>query len=529
MHKPKTRVAGAAAIVMSSIVVSRLTGFLREMLVPNVLGANKVGDAYNMAFKITGLMYDMVVGGAIAAALIPILSGYIEKDKEEEGWKAAGTFINLVFIVMSFACIAGIAFADKIVPLMAWGFKGEASDLTIKLTRILFPSVAFLMLAGITNGVLNSYQRFAAAAYGPSIYNIGSALSILLLARFGAAAVAYGVMFSSLIYFLFQLSFALKNLKYFRFKLYLNHPGFRKLFKLAIPSLVSSSIVQINVIISAAFTTSFSEGSVVAFNMADRTWQMPYGIFAQGIGIALLPTLAAKYAVNEIDYYKQTLTRGLKTVLLLAVPSTVGLIVLREPIVRTVFQFSDALSDRDIYVSASALMFFATALITQSMVTILNRGFYAVNDTKTPLYIGISTIVVNYLLNSFFINSSALNVSGMALAYALSSTVNAFLLMIILDIKLDGIHLEKLAGFMVKVTIASAIMGFIISLINNAIQTGIESKLLQFLFLIIVVSLGGLIYFTIVLLMKVDEAKYILSFIVEKLKGLSNRYHQEIK
>ncbi len=521
MHKPKTRVAGAAAIVMSSIVVSRLTGFLREVLVPNMLGVNVVGDAYNMAFKITGLMYDMVVGGAIAAALIPILSGYLEKDKEEEGWKAAGTFINLVLIVTIFACIVGMAFADKIVPIMAWGFKGEATELTIKLTRILFPSVAFLMLAGITNGVLNSYQRFAAAAYGPSIYNIGSALSILLLSKIGVSAVAYGVMFSSLIYFLFQLSFALKNLKYFRFKLYLNHSGFRKLFKLAIPSLLSSSISQINVIVSASFTTVFTAGSVVAFNMADRMWQMPYGIFAQGMGIALLPTLSAKYAVNEIDSYKYTLIRGLKTVLLLAVPSTIGLFVLREPIVRTVFQFSDALSEQDIYVSASALMFFATALITQSMVTILNRGFYAVNDTKTPLYVGIATIVVNYALNSYFISTvSRLNVSGMALAYAISSTVNAILLMIILEIKLDGIHLEKLAGFMVKVTAASAVMGFLISLINTLVQGFIVSKLHQIFFLTIIVCFGAMIYYVIVLLMKVDEAKYILRFIVDKLKGL---------
>ena len=521
MEKPKTRVAGAAAIVMSSIVVSRLTGFLREVLVPNILGANKIGDAYNMAFRITGLMYDMVVGGAIAAALIPILSGYIEKGREEEGWKAAGTFINIVFIVMSVACLTGIVFADKIVPFMAWGFGEEASDLTIELSRILFPSVAFLMLAGITNGILNSYHRFAAAAYGPSIYNVGSALSILLLSKFGVETVAYGVMFSSLIYFLLQLSFALKNLKYFRFKLYLNHPGFRKLFSLAIPSLISSSISQINVIISAAFTTAFSEGSVVAFNMADRTWQMPYGIFAQGIGIALLPTLAAKYAVKEIDYYKETLARGIRTVLFLALPSAVGIIVLREPIVRTIFQFTEQLGDKDIAVSASALMFFSIALITQSMVTILNRAFYAVNDTKTPLYIGAATIFVNYGLNVFFLNNSPLNVSGMALSYALSSTFCAILLLVLLDIKLNGIYLERMAGFMLKATPASVAMGLLLNVINSIIPTGMYSKPVQLVYLFAVVVLGALVYYVLTLLMRVDEAKMILGFTVDKLKKLS--------
>jgi putative peptidoglycan lipid II flippase len=136
---------------MSSIILSRITGFVREMLVPNIMGVGWKADAYNIAFIITGLMYDMLVGGAIAAALIPILTGYIEKKDEEEGWKAVGTFINVIFFIMVVVCILGMVFAPQIIPAIAVGYrKGAVSqqslELTVKLMRILFPSVGFLVL-----------------------------------------------------------------------------------------------------------------------------------------------------------------------------------------------------------------------------------------------------------------------------------------------------------------------------------------------------------------------------------------------
>lgn len=518
----KKRLTGAAIIVMSSIIVSRITGFLREMLVPNMLGVNQVGDAYNIAFRVTGLMYDLLVGGAIAAALIPILTGYLAKDQEEDGWKAVGTFINIIFIVMSIVCMLGVIFAPQLVPLIAFGFNGETTALTIKITRILFPSVAFLMLAGLANGVLNSYQRFASAAYGPSIYNIGSALSILLLSKRSVESVAYGVMASALIYFLFQLSFSLKNLKYYKFKLYLKHPGVIKLFKLAIPSLISSSIVQINVIIISRFATAFGSGSVTALNMADRTWQLPYGIFAQGIGIAILPTLSAKLAVGEIKEFKNLLNKALKSVLLLTIPSGIGFIVLREPIIRTIFKFSSKFKEDAVFTAGSILMFFSIALLTQSIVAIMNRGFYANNDTKTPLYIGISTVLVNYTLSFIFYKTTSLGVAGMALAYSLTSTLNAILLLSFLNKKMGGIGLNKLFIFLGKVIPASLVMGIVLYFVN-LIHVNLSSKIIQLGYLTLEIILGLAVFSLIVLLMRVEEAKYIFDAVKLKIKKTATK------
>ena len=517
------KLTGAAFIVMSSIVVSRITGFLREMLVPNMIGVNEAGDAYNLAFRVTGLMYDLLVGGAIAAALIPVLSGYIAKKDEENGWKAVSTFINVVIVSMSLVCLTGIFFAPQFMSLVAVGFRNESQrQLTIELTRILFPSVSFLMLAGLVNGILNSYHRFAAAAYGPSLYNLGSALSILLLSKskWGVRSVAYGVLASALFYFLFQLAFALKNLKYYRFSFQLRHKGFVRLIRLAIPSMISSAIVQINVIITGSFATLFKEGSVTALNMADRTWQLPYGVFAQGMGIAMLPSLSSNHAVGEIEEYKSTLMKGIKTVLFLTVPSGVGFIVLREPVIRTIFKFAKSFSEESVSVSANVLMFFSIALLSQSIVTIMNRAFYAANDTATPLWIGLSTIVVNITLSRIFYETTNLGVSAMALSYSLASSLNAFLLLLLLDRKMGGIHIDKLVRFFLKIIPASVIMGASLFLIDGIISVNDSSKLIQFISLSIEMLFGVGIYFIIVMLMRVEEAYYIRDVIADKFRSI---------
>jgi putative peptidoglycan lipid II flippase len=519
LGKPQKRnLTGAAVIVMSSIVFSRITGYFRVMLIPNKLTEKVVADSYIMAFKITDLMYNMLVGGAIAAALIPVLTGYIERQEEEEGWKAVGTFINVVFLCMVCLCILGIIFAPQIVPFIAKGFDEEGIKLTTRLTRILFPSVSFIMLAGLTNGVLNSYHRFAASAYGPVIYNLGGIFSLAYLSKFGVEMVAFGVMCSSLVYFLFQLSFAWKNLKYYRLKIYFNHPGFKKLFKLAIPSMMSSSIVQVNVIISAMFVTLFrTPGSVNAFNMADTTWQMPYGIFAQGIGIAILPTLSAKFAVGDLDDYKNILIKGLKSILFLCIPSAIGIIVLREPIIRTIFQWSKEFDANFVPMAGNILMFFSLALITQSIVATMNRAFYAINDTKSPLIVGASTILVNIGLSYLFYKFTSLGVGGMALSYSLTSTLNAVLLMNLLNKRVGGTDLREFFAFLLKVVPAAALMGVILLAANTLVDFASVSKLMQIIYLGLEVLIAAAVYFALSIILKVEEASRTFSTILKKM------------
>lgn len=511
---------------MTALVVSRITGFLRTILINNLLTASQ-SDSLVAAFKTTDLMYNLLVGGAISAALIPILSGYLARDEEEDGWKAVGTFINVIFVAMIILCILGVIFAPWVVSMTAKGYEGEKRELTIQLTRILFPSVGFMLLAGLTNGVLNSYQRFAAAAYGPSIYNLGVALSIFVLSRFGVRYVAFGILASAIIYFIIQISFALPNFKYYKFKILWHNSGFRRLFKLAIPSLAASAIIQVNVLISQNFISLFNlDGSVTAYGNANDLWQLPYGIFAMGLGTALLPTLSEKLALKKVEEFKEILNNAFKTILYLIIPSAVAFIVLAEPLVSVVYKWSEIIGNERIVTAGAILVMFTVAMIAQSMLAILTRAFYANNDTKTPLYIGVVSMVLNFVFCNIFLRATDLGPAGMSLSYSLISVVYMIIMMYILSKKMKGMHWRKLIHYSLKLLGAAVIMGIVLFFSNKIIPINftqifsIHTKLLEILALGIEIIVGFLIYVGCTMLLRVDEAVTLKNKIFGKINKL---------
>lgn len=526
LQNKNNNLAAAAAIVMSSVIVSRITGFIREMLIPAKFGVEKISDAYYIAFQIPDLMFTLLVGGSISAALVPVLSGYIEKNEEEEGWKAASNFINFVTVCMIIGSILGIIFAPNLLSILSPSYsqnRPEMVPVTVNMMRVLFPSVTFIMLAGMCTGILNSYKRFASSAYGPSVYNVLCALSILLLSNsnkddyYGVYKVAYGIMASALLYFLFQLSFTLKYIHNYRLTLYIKEEGFKKLFRLAVPSLISSSIMQINIIISVGFTSLMPAGQVTALRMADRTWQMPLGVIAQAVGVAILPTLAGMLATGQLLEYKSTLMKSLKSVLVLSMPCSISFIVLSNLIVRTLFQFSGKVDNESVALTASILSIFSIALITQSISTILNRGFYAANDTKTPLFIGASTILANIALSYLFFKTTSLGARGMAVSYAIASIINAFLLIIVLDKKMQGLDLKKFLIFFVKLMACCAVMAFALLLSKVIFPPtfagsgyDFKTKILQLAVLGMQNTIGFAAFAGCALFLKVEEAQIMI-------------------
>ena len=448
------RLAVNASIVMGATIISRITGFFREMLVPARFEVGYVADVYEVAFKFPDLMFNLLIGGAISAALIPILSGSVSKGEEKEGWGAIARFMNLTILVMVVTCIIGSFFSEQLVVLLAQGWDPndpqqlEMIKMAAKLTRILFPSVAFLMMAGFTNAVLYSYQRFAAAALGPALYNVLCICSILFLSNgnkeeyYRVDRVVYGVMFSSLTYFLFQASFAWKNIRgNYIFSFDVRNKGFQHVFRVAIQSLISSSVSQLNTMISASFSSAFEPGSMTAMRMADRTWQMPFGIIAQSMGIALLPNLSGKIANNDTEGYRSSLLQGIKSVLLLTIPCAFACVVLNQMIMRTLFLNTAKVNEADIAITATILACYSTSLITQSMNTILMRAFYAFNETRTPMLTGVSIIGFNILLSVTFFTFTSIGVKGMALAYSISSFAHTLLLVGLLNKRMRGLNI----------------------------------------------------------------------------------------
>lgn len=524
----KKRLAGAAMIVMTSMIISRITGAIRDTLIANLGKGN--GDVLGTAFTATNIMYNLLVGGAIAAALIPVLSGYIVKDDEEEGWKAIGTFINVTFVATIIFCILGMIFAPQLVSILARAYPEQKINTTINLTRILFPSVGFLMLAGLTNGILYSYKRFSSAAYGPAIYNLGTILSIIVFRKAGLEKIAIGIACSAFIYFLFQLSFAIKDARFYRFKIFFTDPGFQRLVKLAIPSLIASSIVQINGIISQHYTSNYAEGSVLAFLNANNIWQLPYGIFAMGLGSAILPTLSEKLALGQVNEFKRLINKSLKNILLLTVPSAMAFIVIGDQIVSAIYRWTNNIDATQINLTANILLFFTLALFAQSILAIIGRAYYANNDTRTPLYLGGSSIIINGLACYLFFKTTNLEAAGMSLATSISSTFYAVTMIYILNKKMKGLLLGDLLKFFFKTAIAAMFMGSILFLMKVFIPVDfsaaftMKAKIIELGILALEVILGVIAYFSVILIMKVPEGNYIFNTLTTRLKIYSTKF-----
>ena len=514
------RLAGATMLVMIAAVVSRFTGFLRNVLITAKMQPAGFSDEFLAAFQLPNLMYDLLVGGAIVAAIIPVLSASISKDMEKSGWRAVSTFINITIYIMMIVGAMCMIFTPQIVSIIAAGYNEQNQEqfiTTVRLTRILLPSSFFMILAGQCNGILNAYHKFAVAAFGPAVYNLCTVFSIFMFGSKSAEATSWGVTISAGIFFILQFSFTIKHMKFYRFKINIRDPLFHKLFSLAVPALLSSAIVQLNTTISRSLTTILPEGRLTSFNNADRTWQLPLGIFAQSVGITLLPTLSAKFSSGDKEEFKRILIGGLKTVLMLAIPSAFGFILLGKEIMSILFLWK-GIDYENILYSGATLMIFGIALIYQSLVTIMNRAFYSINNTKVPLFTGFITIVANYIFAVIFINKTSLDIVGMALAATIGMIINAFMLMIIFRRKTGIDIIKSLGGFVFKIVISCVAMTVIILLTKTFLKPESETKIIQTLMLIFQIILGGITYYMLTILLKVEEVRYATGYFISKLE-----------
>ncbi len=519
------QLSATAAMVMFATLLSRITGFLRNVLISSIMSPKGYSDEFWVAFSLPDLAFDLLIGGAIAAAIIPILASSLSKGEDTEGWKAVGTFINISVIAVILVEVLFYIKTPFFVSIIAKGYeKGtEQFQLTVKLTKILLPSAFFMILAGLSIGVLNAYNKFAAASFGPVVYNICVIISISAFGGRSVELTAWGVLISSMIYFVIQLSFAGKYFRKYRPRLYIKNETFKKLARLAIPSLATSTVVQINNIICKSFSTEFAQNSVTIMNNANRTWQLPLGIFAQSMGVTILPTLSTKYAEENNEDYKRVLYKGLKTVMLLCIPSTMILVLMNRQIMEILFNWG-TVSYKDSIFNGVALLAYAPALLFQSVVVILNRAFYSIQNTKLPLICGSSTILLNLLANVYFINYTNLGAVGTALSYVIAVTVNAFLLIILFSKKTGMQLLPDNFTFLLKTTLATIASGIVLWLLIKLIpfhweeSFTIRKKIIEILVSGIQIFISSAVFIIVSLFLKAEEVRLFIGSLLARIK-----------
>ena len=460
-----TKIARSAGAVSVAVMCSRVLGLVREQVFAGMFGAGFAYDAFVVAFRIPNLLRDLFAEGALSAAFVTVFTEYNTNKGEEATWRLAGNVLVFFTLLISALTLIGIYWAEPLVNLLAPDFSLVAgkTELTVGLTRIMFPFLLFVSLGAVVMGMLNTKGKFFVPAMSSTFFNMGSIVGGLSLAwilpHFGQPAIA-GMAWGTLIGGCLQLMMQLPTLFKVGFRLFLSFkptdPGLRRILLLMLPATIGLSATQINIFVNTNFAASCVQGSVSWLNYAFRLVQLPIGVFGVALSIAVMPVLAKQAAQKDLTSLKETFTSSLVLVFSLAIPATAGLMMLAEPIIRLIFEHG-AFSALDTIETADALAFYAVGLFAYSAIKVMVPVFYAIGNTKFPVigsFIGVAANILTITLVIDFLQHR-----GIALSTSCAMILNFLFLSLILYRKLGGYPLGYVLKGVGKIILATGCMG----------------------------------------------------------------------
>ncbi|MEJ2685024.1 MAG: murein biosynthesis integral membrane protein MurJ [Candidatus Sulfobium sp.] len=454
------KIARAAGAMSAATLISRILGFVRDMVFALYFGAGGTSDAFFAAFRIPNLLRELFAEGSMSAAFIPVLTEYRQKQGEEEAQKLVKITFSFIVIAVGIICILGIIFAPALVTVIAPGFLKSPGkfSLTVLLTRIMFPFLLLVSLAALAMGALNTKKVFFIPALAPAMLNIALIVVIVFfasIARRPIVVAAVGVLIGGLLQFLFQLpSFFRKGYR-LGFRPYFRHPGLKKMAILLIPATLALAVNQINILVANILASYLPSGSITYLYYSMRLIQFPIGIFGVAMSMAVLPTLSEHAVRGDIEHLREDFSFALRMLFFISVPAMAALITLREPIVNLLFQrgsFDYAATKG----TSEALLFYSFGIWSIVGNRVITSSFYAMQDTRTPVKIATVGMVSNILFS--LVLMGPLKHAGLALANALASWVNFSLLSYFLRKKLKRVDARKIAKSFVKIGAASLVM-----------------------------------------------------------------------
>jgi putative peptidoglycan lipid II flippase len=515
------KIAKAATVIGTGTLLSRILGFLRDMVIANFFGAGMAADAFFVAFRIPNLWRRLVGEGSLTISFIPIYTEYLTQKSEEEARKVTHIAFTIAGVVLLILTLLGILFSPILIRIIAPGFIQipEKFQLTVTLNQIIFPYLFFMGLFALCMGVLNSQRHFFAPAIAPIFLNISIIISVFLFYhtfKIPVMTLALGVLAGGVIQFLFQVPFLYKRGITFRFNFNFRHPAIKRIGLLMIPGLIGTAVYQINVFVDTIFASFLPSGSVSYLFFADRLMEFPLGIFAIAIGMASLPSLSGLASQGKMEELKETLSFTFRLVSFISVPAMVGLIALKTPIVNLLFQrglFDYSSTEK----TAFALLFYSVGLWAIAGSRTIVPAFYSLQDTWTPLKIALICLGANVVFIAILIYP--LKHGGLALATSLSSTLNLIFLFWKLNLKLGKIDMRKNIKSLLRDVFCSLPMGvaayLICSLGNWTVSGNVIEKVLL-LGIGILVGLG--IYLACSYWAKNEEMLFLLKIVKRKMK-----------
>ena len=516
MQSGNRQIARAAGTVMAAMILSQLFGLAAKSLLAGTFGTAAESDAFIAANRFSEILFNLVAGGALASAFVPTFTGLLTQEDRDGAWRLASAVANVVTLVLTGLAVLAALFAPLVVRyILAPGWNAtdpQKEQLAAELLRIQLPAAVIFGLSGLVMGILNAHQRFLYSALAPAMYQVGWIFGLAVLApTMGVYGLAWGVVIGAALHLGLQLPFLfrLAGRRYLP-TLGLNFPPLREVIRLMGPRLISVAVTQLNFLVNTALATLafMPEGSLISISLAFTLMIMPQAAIAQSIGIASLPTFSAQAARGRLDELRTSLGAALRGVLLLALPASLGLILLRVPLVQLIYQHGE-FDTRSTELVAWALLWYAAGLVGHSLLEVVTRAFFALKDTRTPTIVTSIAMGLNLVFSvtfSLLFNAIGwLPFGGLALANSLATFLEVGTLLVLLRRKAGGLGGRQVLIALGKGGLAAVGMGLCL-----AGWLSFTADRAVWLVALGGVALGGAVYGLLLLAQRVDEASWVL-------------------
>jgi putative peptidoglycan lipid II flippase len=519
--RPSRNIASAAAVVMLFFVLSRVLGLVREVVIAAQFGAGSELDAYLAAFRVPDLLFQLVAGGALGSAFIPTFASYWAHDDQVGAWLLFSRCLNLVILLLTLiAALAAWLALPLVQSVIAPGFSIDQQLLTAHLMRWMLLSTVIFGASGLIMGALNGMHHFLLPAAAPLFYNGAIILSAwVLVPTLGITGLALGVVIGAALHLAIQIPGLWQVRARYSFSFEWQDPGVREVMHLMGPRILGLLFVQIHFLINTNLASNLDAGSLVALNYAWLLMLLPQGILGQSLAAATFPTLADQVARGDLDAARQTISRTLRLILFLSIPAAIGLFMLGEPIVSALLErraFDTTATQQVAY----ALRFYAVGLVAHAALEIVVRGFYALHNTRTPVFVGVLAMLLNIGLSLAWVNW--LGFGGLALANSVATAGEILLLLWLLRRPLQGLAGQQLLKALGQQIMAGGLLGVTLwwwISWSQTIPLLTNGPLAAWLIAGGGLMLGGLIYLGSAVLMRSEETAIAGSFLRRRLRG----------
>jgi putative peptidoglycan lipid II flippase len=521
----KKQILKSASIISLVTIISRILGYVRDQRIALLLGTSVSADAYALAYRIPNLFRRLVAEGSMTASFIPVFTGYMREKSKEEVWDFANRLFWTLALVAAVITVLGMVFSPSVVHVFSG--KNVAGDQAVHLNRIIFPYLFFISMAALAMGILNCFHVFGLPAATPVVLNIATILfSIGAVWRYfkdPATSIAVGVLVGGVLQFLIQVPALIERGMNFNFGISFTHPAIRNVARLMIPRLFGIGIGQINLLVDTRFATAakMPAGSLAALYFADRVMELVLGGYAIAVATAILPMMSHQAAARDFDALKKTLTFSVRIVAFITIPAALGLMIMREPIVRMLFQHGQFLA-ASTKLTARALLYYAIGLPALASVKLIVPAFYSTKDTKTPVIVASMSLVINVVLNIVFLQYFFKRVQngGPALATAIACFFDFFALFIIFRLRYGALGIGEIVRSFSKIFVCSGTMGVACWLAMHYTEFTVHSRFLVQLVVFVGLIVGATaLYLGLAWVFRCREAEEVYGIAMRRGRG----------